>query len=151
KNESLKNLYPSTLWDIFAGLCSNPHPSKHEGVILNWLKEWAKQNNVECKQDETGNLLLSKPATPGMEKRKAVILQGHVDMVPQANSGVKHDFTKDPILPVIGEDGWIKATGTTLGADNGIGVAAGLALLVSDVPHGPLEVLLTVDEETGMK
>ncbi len=151
KNEELKKLYPSTLWDLFAEICSIPHPSKHEGPILTWLINWAKEHNIECEQDETGNLVLRKPATPGMENRTPVILQGHVDMVPQANSDVQHDFTKDPIIPVIGEDGWLRAKGTTLGADNGIGAAAGLALLIEkDVEHGPLEVFLTVDEETGM-
>ncbi len=150
-NSALKNLYPSALWESFAGICDIPHPSKHEEKILEWLKNWAKENNIEYKQDETGNLLFSKPATPGMEDRVPVILQGHVDMVPQANSDVKHDFTKDPIETKIGEDGWLRANGTTLGADNGIGCAAGMALLLSkDIPHGPLEVLLTVDEETGM-
>ncbi|MDL2230945.1 aminoacyl-histidine dipeptidase [Bacteroidales bacterium OttesenSCG-928-L19] len=150
-NTDLKNKYPSTLWDIFENICNIPHPSKHEEKILAWLKDWAKENQIECHQDETGNILFRKPATPGMENRIPVILQGHVDMVPQANSDVKHDFTKDPIVTVIGEDGWLRAKGTTLGADNGIGCAAGMALLVDkNAVHGPLEVLLTVDEETGM-
>jgi len=151
KNEDLKKLYPSTLWDLFADICSIPHPSKHEGTILAWLKNWAKEHHIECEQDEIGNLVFRKSATQGMENRTPVILQGHVDMVPQANSDVQHDFTKDPIIPVIGEDRWLRAKGTTLGADNGIGAAAGLALLVEEgVEHGPIEVFLTVDEETGM-
>jgi dipeptidase D len=150
-NNELKNLYPSKLWEIFASICDTPHPSKHETRILTMLKNWAKENQIECKQDETGNLLLKKPATKGMETRIPVILQAHVDMVPQANSDKKHDFTKDPIVPIIGKDGWLRADGTTLGADNGIGVAAALAVLANtNVAHGPLEVLLTVDEETGM-
>lgn len=150
-NNELKNLYPSGLWDVFANICDIPHPSKHEGKLLAWIKDWAKTNNIECEQDETGNIILRKPATPGMENRVPVILQGHVDMVPQANSDKKFDFTTDSIIPVIGKDGWLRADGTTLGADNGIGAAAGMALLVAkDVAHGPLEVLLTVDEETGM-
>lgn len=150
-NSELKNLYPSTLWESFASICNIPHPSKHEEQILAFLKNWAKENNIECEQDETGNLIFRKPATPGMEDRTPVILQGHIDMVPQANSDKKHDFTKDPIQTRIGEDGWLRADGTTLGADNGIGCAAGMALLLAkDIEHGPLEVLLTVDEETGM-
>ncbi|MDR1112205.1 MAG: aminoacyl-histidine dipeptidase [Bacteroidales bacterium] len=150
-NKELSGLYPGKLWECFASICAIPHPSKHETEILTWLKEWAKENQIECRQDETGNLLMSKPATPGMENRTPIILQGHIDMVPQANSDKKHDFTTDPIEPVIGEDGWVRANGTTLGADNGIGCSAAMALLLSkDVQHGPLEVLITVDEETGM-
>lgn len=150
-NKELSSLYPSILWENFAHICSIPHPSKHEEKIVAWLKEWAKKNNIECLQDKTGNLLFRKPATPGMENRTPVILQGHIDMVPQANSDKKHDFTVDPIEPIIGEDGWVKANGTTLGADNGIGCAAGMAVLTDkNVAHGPIEVLLTVDEETGM-
>jgi len=150
-NSELSKLYPSKLWDCFANICAIPHPSKHETKILEWLKNWAKENNIQCCQDETGNLLMSKPATPGMENRVPIILQGHIDMVPQANSDKKHDFTVDPIEPVIGEDGWVRANGTTLGADNGIGCSAAMALLLSkEVEHGPLEVLITVDEETGM-
>jgi dipeptidase D len=150
-NDQLKNLYPSTLWDIFANICAIPHPSKHEFMLLSWLKSWASEHQIECAQDETGNLVMRKPATAGMENRKTVILQAHVDMVPQANSDSNHDFTRDPICPVPHEDGWVRAKGTTLGADNGIGVAAALSMLCArDVEHGPLEVLLTIDEETGM-
>lgn len=150
-NKELCKLYPSKLWENFANICAIPHPSKHEAKILEWLKTWAKENEIECQQDEVGNLLMSKPATLGMENRMPIILQGHIDMVPQANSDKNHDFTTDPIEPIIGEDGWIRANGTTLGADNGIGCAAAMALLQSkDVAHGALEVLITVDEETGM-
>jgi dipeptidase D len=150
-NSELSKLYPSKLWECFANICAIPHPSKHEAKILEWLKMWAKENGIECRQDETGNLLMSKPATPGMENRTPLILQGHIDMVPQANSNKKHDFTTDPIEPVIGQDGWIRANCTTLGADNGIGCSAAMALLLSkEAAHGPLEVLITVDEETGM-
>ena len=147
----LAKLYPKTLWEIFDNICAIPHPSKHEEKLAAWMMEWAKKNNIECKQDATGNLVFRKPATKGMENRVPVILQAHIDMVPQANASTKHDFTKDPIKPRICEDGWVRATGTTLGADEGIGGAAALAVLASkDVAHGPLEVLLTVDEETGM-
>ncbi|MDR2980512.1 MAG: aminoacyl-histidine dipeptidase [Bacteroidales bacterium] len=150
-NNELKNLYPSALWESFASICNIPHPSKHEEQILTFLKNWAKENQIECEQDETGNLIMRKPATSGMENRTPVILQGHVDMVPQANSNKKHDFVTDPIQTIIGPDGWLRADGTTLGADNGIGCAAGMALLLANnVEHGPIEVLLTMDEETGM-
>lgn len=150
-NQELSKLYPSKLWEIFANICNHPHPSKHETKLVEWMKNWAKENKVEFYQDAIGNLILRKPATPGMENRMPVILQAHVDMVPQADSNKKHDFLVDPIEPMIGEDGWVRANGTTLGADDGIGGAAALAVLVSDdVAHGPLEVLLTIDEETGM-
>lgn len=150
-NQELSKLYPSKLWEIFANICSIPHPSKHEEKILEWMKEWAQQNNVDYTQDKTGNIVFRKPATPGYENRVPVIIQGHIDMVPQANADTPHDFLKDPIIPVIGEDGWLRAKGTTLGADNGIGVATGMAILASkDLEHGPIEVLVTIDEETGM-
>ena len=148
---NLSKLYPSELWDNFASICSVPHPSKHEAMLTAWMMKWAKENNIDCTQDKVGNLIFRKPATKGMENRVPVILQAHVDMVPQANSSKKHDFTKDPIEPMIGEDGWVRANGTTLGADDGIGGAAALAILASKtIAHGPLEVLLTIDEETGM-
>ena len=150
-NTELSKLYPSKLWDNFANICNIPHPSKHEGKLIEWLKQFAKDNGIEFYQDSIGNMIFRKPATPGMENRTPVIMQGHIDMVPQANSDKKHDFLTDPIEPVIGADGWVRANGTTLGADNGIGGSAALAVLVSkDVQHGPIEVLLTVDEETGM-
>ena len=148
---NLSDLKPRFLWENFSKICSIPHPSKHEAKILAYLLDWAKQKNITVKQDETGNLIFSKPATKGMENRKGVILQGHIDMVPQKNSDKVHDFTKDPIETVIGNDGWVRANGTTLGADNGIGCAAAMAVLEStDIEHGPIEVLVTVDEETGM-
>ena len=150
-SKNLNQLYPAPLWNIFANICAHPHPSKHEEKILAWLKEWAKENKIDYAQDETGNILFRKPATPGMENRVPVVLQAHIDMVPQANSDVKHDFLTDPIRPVVGDDGWVRASGTTLGADNGIGVAAAMAVLIDDkAQHGPIEVLITVDEETGM-
>ncbi|MCQ2286417.1 MAG: aminoacyl-histidine dipeptidase [Bacteroidales bacterium] len=150
-NKELSKLYPSKLWENFANICDVPHPSKHEGKLLEWLKSFAKANDLEYYQDAIGNMIFRKAATPGMENRTPVILQAHMDMVPQANSDKKHDFTVDPIEPIIGADGWVRANGTTLGADNGIGGSAALAVLVSkEVKHGPIEVLLTVDEETGM-
>lgn len=150
-NTELSKLYPNDLWDNFAHLCNAPHPSKHEGEAIKWMKEWAAEHKVDVKQDATGNLLFTIPATKGMEKKTPVILQGHCDMVPQANSNKKHDFLKDPIEPMIGEDGWIRANGTTLGADDGIGVCAALACVTTKgVEHGPMEIFVTVDEETGM-
>lgn len=149
-NEEIKKLYPKQLWENFSNICSVPHPSKHEAQLAAFLMKWAEKNKIECVQDKTGNLVFRAPATKGMENRTPVILQGHIDMVPQANSGKKHDFTKDPIETII-DNGWVRANGTTLGADNGVGASAALAVLADKkVAHGPIEVLCTVDEETGM-
>jgi dipeptidase D len=146
----LSQLSPQPLWDIFAKICSIPHPSYHEEALAKHIVEWAQKKGIHAERDEVGNILLRKPATKGMENRKAVALQAHLDMVPQKNNDTVHDFTKDPIQPFI-EDGWVKARGTTLGADNGIGLASALAVLADEsVEHGPLEVLLTMTEETGM-
>jgi dipeptidase D len=146
-----KNLKPALLWENFKHICAIPHPSKHEEKITAWLLQWAKEHNISAKQDSVGNIIFTKPATKGFENRKGVILQGHIDMVPQKNSDKVHDFTKDPIEIQIGSDGWVRANGTTLGADNGIGCAAAMSILQSnDIAHGPLEVLVTIDEETGM-
>lgn len=139
---------------MFAGICAIPHPSKHEDKISAWIQSWSKEQGLTVKEDEVGNLLISKPATQGMEDRKGVILQAHMDMVPQKNTDKNHDFLTDPIEPILfNDDGdeWVKANGTTLGADNGIGLASALAVLASDdIAHGPLEVLVTIDEEAGM-
>ncbi|GAB7128071.1 beta-Ala-His dipeptidase [Silvimonas sp. JCM 19000] len=146
----LSSLYPQPLWRHFQTLCDFPRPSKHETALRDHLYQWAQARGLWAEIDEVGNLLIRKPATPGYEDRQTIVLQGHIDMVTQKNEGNPHDFFKDPILPRI-EGDWVKATGTTLGADNGIGVAAGLAVLSSDdLQHGPIEVLLTVDEEAGM-
>lgn len=146
----LSQLSPQPLWDIFAKVCSIPHPSYHEEALAKHIVEWAQEKGIHAERDEVGNILLRKPATQGMENRKTVALQAHLDMVPQKNNDTVHDFTKDPIQPFI-EDGWVKARGTTLGADNGIGLASALAVLADEsVEHGPLEVLLTMTEETGM-
>ena len=112
----LLNLEPKSLWKHFDKICSIPHPSKHEEKIVAALVEFAKANNIEYKVDETGNVIMRKPASKGMENRKGVILQAHVDMVPQKNNDTKHDFINDPILPRIDGE-WVRATGTTLGAD----------------------------------
>ena len=149
-NQELLTLYPKGLWDIFGHICDAPHPSKHETAVLKWYKEWAAENKINVVQDETGNLLFSVPATPGFENRTPVVLQAHCDMVPQADSDKKHDFLTDPIEPII-DNGWVRANKTTLGADDGIGVAAALAAITDpNCQHGPIEVLVTIDEETGM-
>jgi len=149
-NSILKDLKPQALWRIFEEMCDIPRPSKFEEEIQQFAVDFGENLGLETLRDEVGNVIIRKPATPGMEGRKKVILQAHLDMVPQKNSGSQHDFKKDPIKPRI-EDGWVKATGTTLGSDNGIGAAAALAVLESnDIPHPDLEVLLTCDEETGM-
>ncbi|PWD97727.1 cytosol nonspecific dipeptidase [Marinilabilia rubra] len=149
-NQIFEGLYPAKLWDYFDQICQVPRPSRHEEKIVDWLLEFAEQNGFEGKRDKIGNVLISKPASPGMEDRKTVVLQSHVDMVGEKNNDKQHDFFVDPIIAVR-DGGWIKADGTTLGADDGIGIAAQLALLTSDdIPHPPLECLFTVDEETGL-
>ena len=146
----LSQLSPQPLWDIFAKICSIPHPSYHEEQLAEHIMGWAKEKGLHAERDQVGNILIRKPATPGMENRKPVVLQAHLDMVPQKNNDTVHDFTKDPIQPYIDGE-WVKARGTTLGADNGIGMASALAVLADDsVEHGPLEVLLTMTEEAGM-
>ncbi len=146
----LSQLSPQPLWDFFAKICSIPHPSFHEEALASYIVGWAKEQGFWCERDQVGNILIRKPATPGMEKRTPVVLQAHLDMVPQKNNDTVHDFTKDPIQPYVDGE-WVKARGTTLGADNGIGMASALAVLAdSSLTHGPLEVLLTMTEETGM-
>lgn len=150
----LAHLKPSSLWQIFEKICSIPHPSKHEQKISLWIQSWAKELGLSVKEDAVGNLIIKKPATAGMENKKGVILQAHMDMVPQKNSDTEHDFLVDPIKPYIvteADGDWVTAEGTTLGADNGVGLSSALAVLASnDIPHGPLEVLVTIDEEAGM-
>ncbi|MGB9771822.1 MAG: aminoacyl-histidine dipeptidase [Candidatus Kapaibacteriota bacterium] len=146
----LGNLEPKIVWDIFEEITQVPRPSKREEKIVAYVIEFAKKNGLEYRQDKLGNVVIKKPATPGMENRKGVVLQGHLDMVCEKNADVEHDFLNDPIKPYVDGD-WVKAKGTTLGADNGIGVAMALAVLASkDVAHPNLEVLLTLDEETGL-
>ncbi len=150
----ITDLKPAALWGHFAQICNIPHPSHHEEAIRAFVVDFAKKNGLEYTVDEANNVIVRKPATPGHENRKAIVLQAHLDMVPQANSDRKMDFTKDPIEPVVdgeGDKARVKARGTTLGADNGIGVAAILAIFeAKDLKHGPLEALLTASEETGM-
>ena len=150
----LSPLQPAKLWQIFEKICRIPHPSKHEQKISAWIQAWATELGLSVKEDKVGNLIIKKPATVGMENRKGVILQAHMDMVPQKNASTEHDFLVDPIKPYIiteADGDWVTAQDTTLGADNGIGLSSALAVLASDdIAHGPLEVLVTIDEEAGM-
>ncbi len=146
----LSGLKPEPLWKHFEEICRIPHGSGHEKALANYVLGRAKALKLWAKQDAVGNVVIRKPASAGKESLPGVILQGHLDMVWEKNSDIVHDFEKDPIKPVI-RDGWVYATGTTLGADNGIGVAAGLAILEDPtLVHGPLECLFTVEEETGL-
>lgn len=146
----IKNLSPQIVWSIFDAITKVPRPSKKEGKIRQWLVDFAKEHNIECNVDGTGNVLMRKPATPGYEDHPTIVMQGHIDMVCEKNSNITHDFDNDPIETYIDGE-WVTANGTTLGADNGIGVALALACCIDDsFSHGPLEVLCTYDEETGM-
>jgi dipeptidase D len=145
-----EQLNPKELWHFFDEICSIPRPSKKEKKIIKYLYDFAKSYGLNYKQDKAGNVLIIKKASPGFERKPMVVLQSHLDMVCEKNSITVHDFAKDPIQPFI-DNGWIKARGTTLGADDGIGIASQLAILSSsDLQHGPLECLFTVDEETGL-
>ena len=146
----IKELDPQIVWKNFYALTQIPRPSKKESLAVEYMYNWGKEHNLETIKDEVGNIIIRKPATPGYEHLKGVILQGHIDMVPQKNADTVHDFEKDPIQTWIDGE-WVKAKGTTLGADNGLGVAMGMAVLESeDLRHGPVELLVTIDEETGM-
>jgi dipeptidase D len=148
--DALGRLKPAAIWNHFEALCSIPRPSKHEQRAAAHVRDFAASRGLEALLDDAGNVIVRKPASRGMETRRTVVLQTHLDMVPQKNEDVKHDFTADPIRPRI-DGGVVRATGTTLGADNGIGVAAALAVLESrDLVHGPIEALFTIDEEAGM-
>jgi dipeptidase D len=148
--EILGHLQPSSVWNYFEEICKYPRGSKKEGKIADYVLSVGKKLNLETFRDSFGNVIIRKPASPGKETAKPVILQGHLDMVCEKNRDVQHNFDKDPIIPYI-DGNWVKAKGTTLGADNGIGVAAALAVLESkDIEHGPIECLFTLDEETGL-
>lgn len=151
QSSAIKGLEPKLLWQYFDGLSQLPRPSKHEDKVLAWLKAFAEERKLAYQQDAEGNMVIRRPGSGGGEGAPPIIVQGHIDMVTEKNSDVIHDFFKDPIRLRL-EGGWIKAEGTTLGADNGIGVAAALALLDSgaDEKLPPLECLFTVDEETGL-
>jgi dipeptidase D len=148
--DKIAQLNPQRLWYYFLEICRIPHPSKKEEQIVRYLMDFGKKMGLETITDEAGNVLIRKPGTSGNEKIQSVILQSHIDMVCEKNADTDHDFEKDPIVPWIDGD-WVKAKGTTLGADDGIGIAAMLAVLEStNIPHGPLECLFTIDEETGL-
>ncbi|MCR5276068.1 MAG: aminoacyl-histidine dipeptidase [Bacteroidales bacterium] len=147
---TIKDLKPAIVWNNFYQLTRIPRPSKHEEKVQAFLLKWGKEHGVKTEKDATGNIIMRIPATPGYENRRGVILQGHMDMVPQKVASSSHDFLKDPIETIVDGD-WLRANGTTLGADNGLGVALGMSVAESkDLKHGPIEVLVTYDEETGM-
>lgn len=149
-DRNIAALKPALVWKHFAEIVRIPRPSSHEEKIRAYVMDVARSLGLECREDEAHNVYVRKPASPGMEDRKGVILQAHLDMVPQKNNDKRFDFEKDPIDAYI-EDGWVTADGTTLGADNGIGAAAILAVLEDDtLVHGPIEALFTATEETGM-
>ena len=146
----MKNLKPTEVFSFFDEICQVPRPPKKEEKIIAYLREFGEKYGLETLVDEAGNVLIKKPATKGMEGHKTVVLQAHIDMVCEKNKDVEHNFDTDPIETYIDGE-WLRARGTTLGADNGIGMAAALAVLASDsIQHGPLECLFTVDEETGL-
>lgn len=145
-----ETLQPQPLWHYFYAITQLPHPSGGTDKIRQFLEDFAASMALECKTDNAGNVLICKPASVGLEQAKTIILQAHMDMVPQKNSGVAHNFETDALQVVVAGN-WVKAIDTTLGADNGLGVAAILAVLASkDIKHGPLRALFTNDEETGM-
>lgn len=149
-NTTIRQLSPEAIWSNFTDLNAVPRPSKKEECVITFIKDFGVGLNLETIEDEVGNVIIKKPATPGMEHRKAVVLQSHLDMVHQKNTDTDFDFLSQGIQMYVDGD-WVKAKGTTLGADNGLGVATIMAVLQStDIPHPALEALFTVDEETGM-
>jgi len=149
----LQNLQPDRLWKHFESICAIPHPSHHEGALSGWLHQQAQALGLESKRDLFGNVLVRKPASRGRERRPGIIMQAHMDMVGQARSGSQHNFARDPITPRLHPENpaWLCATDTTLGADNGIGVAAMLCYMEDNtLEHGPLELFFTTNEEDGM-
>lgn len=149
-NETIRQLEPKSLWNHFADLNAVPRPSKHEELVIEFIKQFGEKLNLPTYIDEVGNVIIKKPATSGMEKLETVVLQSHLDMVHQKNASTQFDFATQGIEMYVDGD-WVKANGTTLGADNGIGVASIMTLLESeDIPHPAIEALFTIDEETGM-
>jgi len=149
-NSPIKTLEPISIWSHFADLNAVPRPSKKEERVIQFMMDFGNNLNLESFKDNAGNVVIKKPATTGMENRKTVVLQGHLDMVHQKNSGTHFDFDSQGIDMYV-EGDWVKANGTTLGADNGLGVAAIMAILSSsDIAHPAIEALFTIDEETGM-
>lgn len=146
----ITDLEPKLIWQCFDEITKIPRPTHHLDRMREFLVNWANRHNIEVHTDAVGNVMMRKPATPGHENAPTVILQGHQDMVAEKRPGVNHDFMTDPIITVV-EGDWVRAEGTTLGADNGMGCAAGMAVLIDDsLVHGPIEVLFTVDEEQGL-
>jgi len=149
-DNKITSLQPQAVWKYFNAIRQVHRPSGHLDKITEYIMGVGSSLGLETILDKAGNVIIRKLATPGMENRKPVILQGHMDMVPQANKSVNHNFETDPILPRIDGE-WVSATETTLGADNGIGISSILAILESkEIQHGPIEALFTNDEETGM-
>lgn len=147
----VKDLKPELIWRCFDEITKVPRPSCHEEQIRAYLLDFAKKHNIPVRVDKVGNVAMSKPATPGHEGAPTVVLQAHMDMVAEKNNDVDHDFLKDPISTYVDGD-WVKARGTTLGADNGIGMAAALAVMIDDtLVHGPVEALFTINEEIGLE
>jgi Di- and tripeptidases len=147
---NVKDLTPALIWNYFDQITQIPRPSKKEGKIVQYLLDFAKEHKLEVKEDKAQNILISKPATPGKENLRTLIMQSHVDMVCEKNNDVQFNFETDPIQTYIAGD-WVKAKGTTLGGDDGIGMAAALAILAADdIEHGPIKALFTTDEETGL-
>ena len=149
-NNEILNLEPQAMWTNFAGLNAVPRPSKQEQRVIAFIKDFGNSLGLETLEDDIGNVIIRKPATPGMEDRVGIVLQGHLDMVHQKNADTDFDFDSQGIQMLVDVD-WVKARGTTLGADNGIGVASAMAILAAnDIPHPAIEALFTIDEETGM-
>lgn len=147
---SIKDLQPQEVFENFYSLTQIPRPSKKEAKVIAFMKKFGEDLGLETIVDEIGNVIIRKPATPGYENCRGVILQAHLDMVPQKNADCAHDFENDPIETYV-DNGWVRAKGTTLGADNGVGAAAAMGVLASKtLEHGPIEALFTIDEETGM-
>ncbi len=145
-----EQLTPYPVWDYFGEICSIPRLSKNEGRIRKYLLDFARKNNLEAKEDSIGNILIVKPPFHGLENRKTVVLQSHMDMVGEKNADYPHNWSSDPIIPMV-EDGWVTAKGTTLGADDGMGIASQMAILTDkELKAGKIECLFTVDEESGM-
>ena len=144
------DLKPALIWQCFDEITKVPRPTHHLDKMKEFLVDWANRHNIPVKTDAVGNVVMTKPATPGHENAPTIILQGHQDMVAEKRNDSNHDFFNDPIETIVDGD-WVKANGTTLGADNGIGCATGMAVLLDDtLVHGPIEVLMTVDEEQGL-
>ncbi len=147
---TIRDLKPRLLWECFDEITKVPRPTHHLDAMRKFLTDWANAHNIPVQVDSVGNVLMTKPATPGHENAPHVILQGHQDMVAEKRGDKKHNFLTDPITTIVDGE-WVRADGTTLGADNGLGCASGMAVLLDDsLVHGPISVLLTVDEEQGL-